>query len=110
MISLSGTRILVATRAVVYSDNQNESASHAVMSGLDLYTAGRLLSHADTCSTERYAHLADDSANNLPWRSRLRQADSRLRVISYRAATAVTVSPEAKLSRAIRIICSALHR
>ena len=30
------------------------------MSGLDLYTAGRLLGHADLTSTERYAHLADD--------------------------------------------------
>ena len=30
------------------------------MSGLDLYTVGRLLGHADTGSTERYAHLADD--------------------------------------------------
>ena len=35
-------------------------ASHAVMSGLDLYTVGRLLGHADLASTERYAHLADD--------------------------------------------------
>ena len=30
------------------------------MSGLDLYTVGRLLGHADTATTERYAHLADD--------------------------------------------------
>ena len=30
------------------------------MSGLDLYTVGRLLGHADVASTERYAHLADD--------------------------------------------------
>ena len=35
-------------------------ASHAVMSGLDLYTVGRLLGHADNASTERYAHLADE--------------------------------------------------
>ena len=35
-------------------------ASHAVMSSLDLYTVGRLLGHADTASTERYAHLADE--------------------------------------------------
>ena len=28
-------------------------ASHAVMSGLDLYTVGRLLGHAETASTER---------------------------------------------------------
>jgi integrase len=30
------------------------------MSGLDLYTVGRLLGHADTAATERYAHLSDD--------------------------------------------------
>ena len=30
------------------------------MSGLDLYTVGRLLGHADTASTERYAHLAGE--------------------------------------------------
>ncbi len=30
------------------------------MSGLDLYTMGRLLGHADTGSTERDAHLADE--------------------------------------------------
>ena len=30
------------------------------MSGLDLYTVGRLLGHADIGSTERYAHLADE--------------------------------------------------
>ena len=35
-------------------------ASHAVMSGLDLYIVGRLLGHADTASTERNAHLADE--------------------------------------------------
>ena len=30
------------------------------MSGLDLYTVGRLLGHADVAATERYAHLADE--------------------------------------------------
>ncbi len=30
------------------------------MSGPGLYTVGRLLGHADTGSTERYAHLADE--------------------------------------------------
>ncbi len=40
-------------------DCRHTFASHAVMSGLDLYTVGRLLGHADTASTERYAHLAD---------------------------------------------------
>ena len=41
-------------------DLRHTFASHAVMSGLDLYTVGRLLGHADTASTERYAHLADE--------------------------------------------------
>ncbi len=41
-------------------DLRHSFASHAVMSGLDLYTVGRLLGHADTASTERYAHLADE--------------------------------------------------
>ena len=41
-------------------DCRHTLASHAVMSGLDLYTVGRLLGHADTASTERYAHLADE--------------------------------------------------
>ncbi len=41
-------------------DCRHTFASHAVMSGLDLYTVGRLLGHADTGSTERYAHLADE--------------------------------------------------
>ena len=41
-------------------DCRHTYASHAVMSGLDLYTVGRLLGHADTGSTERYAHLADE--------------------------------------------------
>ena len=41
-------------------DCRHTFASHAVMSGLDLYTVGRLLGHADIASTERYAHLADE--------------------------------------------------
>ena len=41
-------------------DCRHTFVSHAVMSGLDLYTVGRLLGHADTGSTERYAHLADE--------------------------------------------------
>ena len=40
-------------------DCRHTFASHAVMSGLDLYTVGRLLGHADTASTERYAHFSD---------------------------------------------------
>ena len=35
-------------------------ASHVVMSGLDVYTVGRLLGYADTGSTERYAYLSDE--------------------------------------------------
>ncbi len=41
-------------------DCRHTFASHAAMSGLDLYTVGRLLGHADVVSTERYAHLADE--------------------------------------------------
>ena len=41
-------------------DRRHTFASHAVMSRLDLYTVGRLLGHADTASTERYSHLADE--------------------------------------------------
>ena len=41
-------------------DCRHTFASHAVMSGLGLYTVGRLLGHADVASTERYAHLADE--------------------------------------------------
>ena len=41
-------------------DLRHTYASHAVMSGLDLYTVGRLLGHADVATTERYAHLADE--------------------------------------------------
>ena len=41
-------------------DLRHTYASHTVMSGLDLYTVGRLLGHADTATTERYAHLADE--------------------------------------------------
>ena len=40
-------------------DCRHTLASHAVMNGIDLYTVGRLLGHADIGSTERYAHLAD---------------------------------------------------
>lgn len=40
-------------------DLRHTYASHAVMSGLELYTVGRLLGHADVATTERYAHLAD---------------------------------------------------
>ena len=53
-------RALAGLDDVRIHDLRHTYASHAVMSGLDLYTVGRLLGHADTASTERYAHLADE--------------------------------------------------
>ena len=53
-------RDLAGLDGVRIHDCRHTFASHAVMSGLDLYTVGRLLGHADTASTERYAHLADE--------------------------------------------------
>ena len=53
-------RSLAGLDDVRLHDCRHTLASHAVMSGLDLYTVGRLLGHADLASTERYAHLADD--------------------------------------------------
>ena len=53
-------RSLAGLRDVRIHDCRHTLASHAVMSGIDLYTVGRLLGHADIGSTERYAHLADD--------------------------------------------------
>ena len=53
-------RSLAGLDDVRLHDCRHTFASHAVMSGLDLYTVGRLLGHADTGSTERYAHLADE--------------------------------------------------
>ena len=52
-------RNLAGLEDVRIHDCRHTYASHAVMSGLDLYTVGRLLGHADTGATERYAHLAD---------------------------------------------------
>ena len=52
-------RNLAGLEDVRIHDCRHTFASHAVMSGLDLYTVGRLLGHADTGATERYAHLAD---------------------------------------------------
>ena len=52
-------RALAGLDDVRIHDCRHTYASHAVMGGLDLYTVGRLLGHADTGSTERYAHLAD---------------------------------------------------
>jgi len=53
-------RALAGLEDVRIHDCRHTFASHGVMSGLDLYTVGRLLGHADTGSTERYAHLADE--------------------------------------------------
>lgn len=53
-------RSLAGLDDVRLHDCRHTFASHAVMSGLGLYTVGRLLGHADTASTERYAHLADE--------------------------------------------------
>ena len=53
-------RALAGLNDVRLHDCRHTYASHAVMNGLDLYTVGRLLGHADTASTERYAHLADE--------------------------------------------------
>ena len=53
-------RKLAGLDGVRIHDCRHTYASHAVMSGLDLYTVGRLLGHANTGSTERYAHLADE--------------------------------------------------
>ncbi len=53
-------RALAGLGDVRIHDCRHTFASHAVMSGLDLYTVGRLLGHADNASTERYAHLADE--------------------------------------------------
>ena len=52
-------RALAGLDDVRIHDCRHTLASHAVMSGLDLYTVGHLLGHADIGSTERYAHLAD---------------------------------------------------
>ena len=53
-------RALAGLDGVRIHDARHTFASYAVMSGLDLYTVGRLLGHADSASTERYAHLADE--------------------------------------------------
>ena len=41
-------------------DCRHAWASQGVMSGVGLCTVGRLFGHANTGSTERYAHLADE--------------------------------------------------
>ena len=71
-------RDLAGLRDVRIHDCRHTFASHAVMSGLDLYTVGRLLGHADVASTERYAHLAD---------SHVREAAGRIGAIVNEAMT-----------------------
>ena len=71
-------RGLAGLDAVRLHDCRHTFASHAVMSGLDLYTVGRLLGHADTASTERYAHLADEH---------IREAAGRISGIVHDAMT-----------------------
>ena len=61
-------RALAGLDGVRIHDCRHTFASHAVMSGLDLYTVGRLLGHADIASTERYAHLADDHIREMAGR------------------------------------------
>ena len=56
----SKLRELAGLDGVRIHDCRHTFASHAVMSGLDLYTVSRLLGHADVAPTERYAHLADE--------------------------------------------------
>ena len=71
-------RTLAGLDDVRIHDCRHTLASHAVMSGLDLYTVGRLLGHADTASTERYAHLAD---------AHVREAAGRISGIVHDAMT-----------------------
>jgi site-specific recombinase XerD len=42
-------------------DLRHSAASFMVNSGVDLYAVGRILGHADVQSTQRYAHLANDT-------------------------------------------------
>jgi integrase len=42
-------------------DLRHSAASAMINSGVDLYTVGRILGHADHKSTMRYAHLANDT-------------------------------------------------
>ena len=74
----SKLRALAGLDGVRIHDCRHTFASHAAMSGLDLYTVGRLLGHADTGSTERYAHLADEH---------VRQAAGRISGIVHGAMT-----------------------
>lgn len=42
-------------------DLRHSAASHMINAGIDLYTVGRILGHADHQSTMRYSHLANDT-------------------------------------------------
>lgn len=61
-------------------------ASHLVSSGVDLYTVGKLLTHKDVRTTERYAHLSDEA---------LRTAAQK---------SGALLAPKAKARPALRIV------
>jgi len=42
-------------------DLRHSAASFMINAGIDLYTVGRILGHADHQSTQRYSHVANDS-------------------------------------------------
>jgi site-specific recombinase XerD len=42
-------------------DLRHSAASEMVNAGVDLYTVGKVLGHRDSRSTQRYAHLRDDT-------------------------------------------------
>lgn len=54
------TRALVGLDHVHFHDLRHTTASWLVQAGVPLYTAGLLLGHASTKTTQRYAHLADE--------------------------------------------------
>ena len=53
-------RKAVGLEHVHFHDLRHTTASWLVQSGVPLYTAGLLLGHASSKTTQRYAHLADD--------------------------------------------------
>jgi len=78
-------RALAGLDDVRLHDCRHTFARHAVMSGLDRYTVGRLLGHADTASTERDAHRAD---------SHVREAAGRISGIVHDAMAGGTKETE----------------
>lgn len=44
-------------------------ASHLVSNGVDLYTVGKLLTHKNTSTTQRYAHLSDQTVRQAAQKS-----------------------------------------